>query len=472
MPRAPRTGDAPPTPEGFTSSDPWDTDVTSLVARTVRRSVAFLRRFGFAVGDGTRGLAPSLVVVEIPERQRLAVHLPGIVAISDHSFRVMPIDRVQRFHADAIARRVYGALVMPHVRAASDPILAPSIVADLDGSLFVDLARIAEAGKRESPKDLIGFAGFHPAVDQLLYAPKIAFQSDFFHDVAERDPDRDGAERARTRTPFGRFYLEKLRDRLGAAAFSRAAREHVDRGIAWSPAAESAYGSLADFFRQWSAPRRLSYGIVGRREERGARIRHVVTVERRGDTWVREPVRRRIRRRSGRARSTNVGRRGRARRGRVGIRRAARRRDSRSGSSAAERSVARDEPSALRRRDRSLVASTDLRELRAHRRGHRSAPGRGDRFRGEATLRRERSVRRQRRDDRARPKRAPPLHPRIRRPSATRTRRSDRGRSASRRCDRRTASADRGFRSPKSISARRSVGTRERRSSIRKPALA
>ncbi len=289
-----RVGDAPQTPEGFASSDPWDTDTTSHTARAVRRSVAFLRRLGFTATDepAARAMATSLVVVEIPERQRLAVNLPGIVAISDHAFRVLPIDRVLRFHADGIARRVFASLLLPHVRSATNATLAPSVAADLDGALLVDLARLADSGRRESPKDLLGFAGFHPSVDQLLYAPKIAFRAEYFHDIEEDDPDRDGVERARTTMPFGRFVLEKLRDRLGADAFARAARDHVERGIAWRAAAERAHGaSLDSFFLTWSAHRTLAYGIVARREERsGARTRHVVVIERRGDTWVREPV--------------------------------------------------------------------------------------------------------------------------------------------------------------------------------------
>ena len=292
--RKPRVGDAPPTPEGFTSSDPWDTDTTSLVTRAVRRSVGFLRRLGFATAEepATRAIAASVVVVEIPERQRLAVNLPGVVAVSDHAFRILPIDRVLRFHADGIARRVFSSLLLPHVRASADARLAASVSADIDGALLVDLARLADSGRRESPKDLLGFAGFHPSVDQLLYAPKIAFRAEYFHDIEEDDPDRDGAERARTTMPFGRFLLEKLRDRMGADAFARAAREHIERGVAWRTATERAYGASLDaFFRQWSAHRTLAYGIVLRREERiGGRIRHVIVIERRGDTWVREPV--------------------------------------------------------------------------------------------------------------------------------------------------------------------------------------
>jgi hypothetical protein len=293
--RPPRAGDAPPSPEGWQQSDPWDPDATSLVASAVRSCIRFLRRLDFLGGDAPapRTMPRSLVVAMIPERQRLAVALPGMVVVSDHAFLLLPLERVRRFHALAIERRVFDALVAPHVTATGGA-LDTQLAGDMDGVQLVDMMVASEREHRDRPKDLLGFFGFHPAVDTLLYAPHIAFHSAYFHDIDEDDPDRDGAQRARNALPFGELVLEKLHDRLGDEGFARAALAHFERGVDWKQAAEDAHGApLDEFWRTWlGGRRRLAYGIAGRADAPlgGGRWRHLVTLERRGDTWVREPV--------------------------------------------------------------------------------------------------------------------------------------------------------------------------------------
>lgn len=268
-----------------------DVDAAGFVHGTIRDCIGLLRRRGFlasSANDGVvRGMLSTLVVVEVPSRQRLAIDVPGMLLVSDHAFRVFPIDRVRRFHAMPIARRAFEVLLSPHLRAASARADAPW-VADVDGALLAEQLLSASSGGKETAADLVGFAGFHPSVDQLLYAPRVAFGAALFGIIEEPDPDRDGADRARNLVPMGHFVEEKLRDRLGAR-FPEAARAHLDLGQSWLDAAKGASSEdLAYFWQQWIGPHRpVAYRLASIESDGHTTT---VTIERLGATWIREPV--------------------------------------------------------------------------------------------------------------------------------------------------------------------------------------
>ncbi len=294
--------DPPPTSDGLVLRDIWESDAAGGAIATMRRTISLLRRLGFTsdARGGPRTMADRVVIVEAPERERLAVALPGVVVVSDRAFRLLPIDAIQRFHELALARRLFTALVTPRVEA-TEPIADRAWVADLDGSLLVDVMLAADADTRQSPQDLIGFAGFHPAVDQLLYAPKVAFRSAYFHDIEERDPDRDGADRALNDRPFGHLVLEKLRDRLGGR-LAPALGAHL---LTNAPLREATFAAarangappdlerrLTTTYQTWlAATPRLAYRLAHTESTpNGSGYAHAVTIERLGATAVEEPV--------------------------------------------------------------------------------------------------------------------------------------------------------------------------------------
>lgn len=163
-------------------------------------------------------------------------------------------------------------------------------MSDLDAMLLVDLLVGLEEGGRDRAEDLLGFASFHPAVDQLLYAPKVAFKSAYFHDIEERDPDRDGADRAANSRPFGHLILEKLRDRVGPR-LGGALSEHLLRGTPLKASVAKVHTEGLDvFFRTWLGPTpRLAYRIASVTANRPVRSFDIrVRVERLGDTSVAE----------------------------------------------------------------------------------------------------------------------------------------------------------------------------------------
>lgn len=276
--------------EPVDQGDHWDVDAAGLIHGTVLDCLALLRRMGFTRAEEprARGLAPTLTVVEIPERQRLAIEVPGMLLVSDHAFRITPTaDRTRRLHGRPVARRAFAALLAPHLRATSARSDAPW-VGDLDGALLTEDLIVASGAAKGGAKALIAFAAFHPAVDQLLYAPRVAFGAELFGTIEEPDPDRHGADRARNSIPLGQSIGEKLRDRLGPG-LQQAMVRHFQHGDPWPVAAQSvADHDLAYFWKQWIGPHRKVAYRVGPVEVTGHTVR--VTVERLGDTWIREPV--------------------------------------------------------------------------------------------------------------------------------------------------------------------------------------
>ena len=284
---------------------PLDVDAAGLVHGTVRDCVRLLRRLGFVAAPAdqprARGIGDALVVVEVPLRQRLAVDLPGMLLVSDHAFRLIPFDRIRRLHGLPVARRAFDVLIAPHLLATSTRDDAPWI-ADADGTLLADLL-LTEAARGETPsadasttketaRDLIAGFAFHPTIDQLLYAPQVAYAATLFGVLEEPDLDRPGADRARNRAPMGRFVIEKLRDRLGDR-FPEAVFAHVALAAPWRTAAQQVADHDLDYFwTQWTtAHRKVAYRIADVKSgptDGGART--TIQIERLGETAIREPV--------------------------------------------------------------------------------------------------------------------------------------------------------------------------------------
>jgi hypothetical protein len=285
---------------------PFDVDAAGLVHGTLRNCVALLRRLGFVAVPSerprVRGMREAMTIVEVPSRQHLAVALPGMLLVSDHAFRLLPFDRFWRLHGLPVARRAFEVLLAPHELASTLP-NDVSWGPDADGALLADRLLVDAstldvpepegAGlKKETARDLVKSFGFHPTIDQLIYAPHVAFGSEIFQAIEAPDPDRDGADRARNLDPMGRFVLGKLRDRLGAK-LEEAAESHLGLGVDWRYAAEDvAEHDLKYFWSQWIGPHRgVAYRIVDHLSTRVASgVRTAITVERMGATWIREPV--------------------------------------------------------------------------------------------------------------------------------------------------------------------------------------
>ena len=157
-----------------------------------------------------------LTVFVVPSRTELAAVAGDVVLLSDRFGEVSSVDATGRFHERAAARALFRALVTPLSSERDAPADRPW-ADDLRATLLADLDEARRHGHALTAQELLGFAAFHPAVDQLLYAPQVPFPDVFFGSVDELDRFRDDPMRAFAPTARGRRLLESARDAHGDA---------------------------------------------------------------------------------------------------------------------------------------------------------------------------------------------------------------------------------------------------------------
>lgn len=191
-------------------------DVTERVGAVVDGALRTMALAGLEPGRR------SLRVVLAPSRTELAATAPGLVLVSDRIYELFPYEDLTALHDRVLARVVFRALLEPAV-GPREPVADRDWAVDLRAVLLADLDTLRRSGQLQTARDLIDWAGFHPSIDQLLYAPQIAFVDTYFGTVAE--PERFGEDPARARRPRarGRRLLEHARDRLDDEVFDQLA---------------------------------------------------------------------------------------------------------------------------------------------------------------------------------------------------------------------------------------------------------
>ncbi len=260
-------------------------DVVGEVTRVAADVIETLRLAGVAVRPMT------FDVVLTPSRTELAATVPGAVVASDRLYEVFPIAQVQSFHDRALKRALFRVALQGPV----DALEAPSDrdwSEDVRAVVLSDLDDVRQQGQVQSARDLIAWAGFHPAIDQLLYAPQVAFVDTYFGTVDEPDPFRDAPERSRTPVARGRRILESARDVLGEQPLRVWSRALLALEVPARSALESVDGDAAQRLDGWlrAAATQVNYrlGQVSS-ERRDTGYRHRVVIYRDGDDR-REPV--------------------------------------------------------------------------------------------------------------------------------------------------------------------------------------
>lgn len=107
--------------------------------------------------------APELVVVDTPDRLRLARPGPGVLFLSDRAFRLT--GGLWRFHLPAVERGLLQAGL------------------PIDDAFARELAAAAlsdAADQTRDPRELLGWASWIPEVDQLLYDGRLPFYTEVF----------------------------------------------------------------------------------------------------------------------------------------------------------------------------------------------------------------------------------------------------------------------------------------------------
>jgi hypothetical protein len=188
-------------------------DLAGMIGQVAEQAYASAAWLGIAVPE-------PLTVLVVPSRTELAASAPGVLLVSDHALQIFPLDVVREFHLRAIRRAIFQVLaqsISARVEAPGDR----GWVDDLRSIVLLDLDEARRSSTAQRPDQLLSLFAFHPAVDQLLYAPQIAFEEIYFGAIDEPDRFRDDPVRARFPLTRGRRLLECVRDVLDDEAMQR-----------------------------------------------------------------------------------------------------------------------------------------------------------------------------------------------------------------------------------------------------------
>jgi hypothetical protein len=280
----------PPAPDAAEQIFPYvEEDYGAMALDAAAEAVDLLGVVGAPVAPGT-----TITLVEAPLRMELAEAHPGAVLVSDRLFRLFPVEKFRKFHERELVRAIYASIVGD--RLAHLPARERDPAAEAAASWLLELYTLKEWRKDELARDLLKPVSFVPQIDQLLYAPQIAFADAYFGAVADLDRFRVDVRRFMHERPRGHQHLGKLRDLLDARSFAETMRLVLVEGVSLREAGERASGKkLGWFFRQWGrAHPKVNYSLgPRRRDHEGTRWKHTIVVRKDsppGETPPVEPV--------------------------------------------------------------------------------------------------------------------------------------------------------------------------------------
>jgi hypothetical protein len=193
--------------------DPLQIDRLALLRRVLEPVITTARWLGIE-------LPPRIDLLMIPSRTELVATAPGAVLVSDRWAQVFPIDAVRDFHLRALRRALFARLCEPIVDRIEPP-ADRGWAEDLRAIVLLELDELRRTSHVQTPEQLLSAFAFHPAVDALLYAPQIAFESVYFAAIDEPDAFRDDPARSRVPYARGRRILESARDVLDERELAR-----------------------------------------------------------------------------------------------------------------------------------------------------------------------------------------------------------------------------------------------------------
>ena len=192
--------------------------VVTFVGRAAQRPNVQKQVRALVEADWPFAEPPRLVVVSDRDRERLATAGPGVVYLSDRTFRLSP--GLARFHWPAVRRALYAA--------------ALGELPAWDAAFLATL--LAEGRPAPSVDRALGWAAWNPIIDELLTDGTLPFYGDTFNEARPAAPDPFFAGR---RAP--REAALQLRDLLGPEATQAFLTEALaQRGAAGGPARAAA----------------------------------------------------------------------------------------------------------------------------------------------------------------------------------------------------------------------------------------
>lgn len=189
----------------------------ALLMETVEDALDTARFFGLKVPRAT-------TITLVPSRSELAATAPGLVLISDRVFELFPLEDFRAFHRRAIKRALFRSWFMRGALGKRVPYLE----ADLRAAALAELEQIRHDQKTKTPRELLEWASFNPAVDSLLHARQVPFVNEYFGVVDDTDPFRDPPQYAFDPHSSGKRIFEMARDALPRATFAQLRAALVD----------------------------------------------------------------------------------------------------------------------------------------------------------------------------------------------------------------------------------------------------
>lgn len=236
----------------------------------------------------TRVPTRDVDVLLVPTRTELVGHAGSSLLLSDRAYQVTPAPNIRAFH-DRLVRDGMLQSFLTTTTDAAEPAEDAAAAGALRASILSELDALRRERRVQTPGELLSWAGFHPAVDQLLYAPQVAFVDDYF---GSGNRWRDAPESARRPSASGDRIKAQARTAMGEARF----REWARALLRFEPARESLARIAPESAPRWddwvSQPgRATNYRIVAiAEEEEGGRHRTRVRIARDGDNEVAEPL--------------------------------------------------------------------------------------------------------------------------------------------------------------------------------------
>ncbi len=243
---------------------------------------------------GCESLEPApFVVAFAPSRTELAANAPGLALLSDRAFEIFPHEVARGFHDRAVRRALFRDALARCETSRVEPLEDRTWALDVRAALLTDLDEMRRRGRARSARELLGWAGFHPAIDQLLYAPQTAFPDVYFSGNAEPDPFREDPSYARSPRSRGRRILSMARDALGETRHRAWTTALLERHETARAALTRIAPEEAEHLDDWlaAAGTEVNYRLVDVQSEElpDGRFLHRVRVRREGDVRH-EPV--------------------------------------------------------------------------------------------------------------------------------------------------------------------------------------
>ncbi len=237
-------------------------------------------------------LPERLVMVDIPAWDRLVQFGPGPVLVSNRIWRLIPTTKVLWFHDLALARQVGAQLLWPILKKNQSK-LDRYLVADMVGSSLAEkyMREIHQGSK--SVKQMLGWAGFIPVIDHILYSPQVPFREVYSKSVEDPDPLRDAPWRFMNELPWGKRIFGKLEDLIGPEQTEQLVKNVVVDKMQLHDAARKNLGQDPTwFYDQWYGSYPSVNYRIGKIEDKklpDGRWHHRVEIIRDGRS-IREPV--------------------------------------------------------------------------------------------------------------------------------------------------------------------------------------